>query len=318
MNKINVLVLAGGPDAERAVSLTGGRAVAETLARSPQFLVKYREIDTLDGALLAQLPGDCIFPVLHGPWGEGGPLQRLLEADGRPFVGSGAHAAAVAMDKVGTKERARALQIPTLSHAVLAAGVETPQPGFPVVLKPIDDGSSVDLYVCHTASDLEAARASAQQRHERLMIEPFIKGRELTVGIIAGRALPVLEIKPAQGLYTYDAKYNRDDTIYDTSPDLDHTLKARLREFSERLFAEIGCRHIARVDWLLDPEQGPFLLEINTMPGFTSHSLVPMAARRLGLDMLALCESLVRMALDDQQTPHAPPQRPRAPSHTAT
>jgi D-alanine-D-alanine ligase len=317
MSKINVLVLAGGPDAEREVSLAGGRAVAETLAQSPHFLAKYREVQSLDADELAALPGDCIFPVLHGPWGEGGPLQRLLETDGRPFVGSGSLASGVAIDKVLTKERARTLDIPTLEHQIVSADDELPRLDEPVIIKPIDDGSSVDLYLCRSMQEAQAARERAHQRHERLMIEPFVDGRELTVGILNGNALPVLEIRPADGLYSYDAKYDRDDTVYDTDPDLEPMLAAKLRRLSENLFRELRCRHIARVDWLLDPQRGPVLLELNTMPGFTSHSLVPMAARARGLDMLALCESLVRMALADHEAIHAGPPEPKHTFHTA-
>lgn len=296
---VEVLVLAGGPDAEREVSLAGGRAVAKALEASARFASRYQEVGKLDAAALAKMTGEVVFPVLHGPWGEGGPLQELLEADGRPFVGSSSRAAAVAINKAATKELARAMGLPTLDHVILSAEEDTPALDLPVIIKPIDDGSSVDLYLCRSASEVEKARSSAHVRHERLMIESFVDGRELTVGIIADKALPVLEIKPAEGMYDYDAKYNRDDTVYDLEPNLPGELEAELRRMSERLFAELGCRHIARVDWLLDSVRGPVLLEINTMPGFTSHSLVPMAARRVGLDMQALCEELARLALAD-------------------
>ncbi len=296
-----VLILAGGPDAEREVSLASGQAVAESLAGSAEFQPKYCVVEALDAGALAKLPGEIVFPLLHGPWGEGGPLQELLEADGRPFVGCGSRAAADAIDKIITKSIARSIHLPVLTEWVVAVGDSLPTLPYPVIVKPIDDGSSVDLYLCKSDADVEEARAEAHQRHRRLMIEPFIDGRELTVGILGGEALPILEIKPADGLYTYDAKYDRDDTVYDTAPLLALDLAARLREMSVHLFAEMGCRHLARVDWLLDAKRGPFLLEINTMPGFTSHSLVPMAAQQVGLDMLALCEKLLHLALTARQ-----------------
>ncbi|MFG0253067.1 MAG: hypothetical protein ACF8NJ_09365, partial [Phycisphaerales bacterium JB038] len=261
-----------------------------------------RRSSDLEADSLSRLPGEVVFPLLHGPWGEGGPLQELLEADGRPFVGCGSRAAADAIDKLITKNIARSIHLPVLKDWVVAAGDALPTLPYPVIVKPIDDGSSVDLYRCESDADVDAARAEAHQRHERLMIEPFVAGRELTVGILAGEALPVLEIKPAEGLYTYDAKYERDDTVYDTSPLLALDLANHLREMSARLFAEMRCLHLARVDWLLDPARGPYLLEINTMPGFTSHSLVPMAAQKSGLDMLVLCERLVRLAVADHPT----------------
>ncbi|MCK4871453.1 MAG: D-alanine--D-alanine ligase [Phycisphaerales bacterium] len=300
--KGQVLILAGGLDAEREVSLAGGREVAEALDASPQYIVKYREIDQPTQDELAELPGDVIFPVLHGPWGEGGTLQELLENDGRPYVGSRPKAARLAMDKVRSKELARELGIATPDWIVVHRDEPTPALDLPVIVKPIDDGSSVDLHHCRTKDEVEQARQQAHMRHERLMIEQFAEGCELTVGMVGTLALPVLEVKPADGLYTYAAKYERDDTRYDISPRLDAETAQCLTSLSERIFRKIGCRHIARVDWIYDEYDGPTFLEINTMPGFTRHSLVPMACQGIGLDMIALCESLLSMAITDGST----------------
>ena len=300
--KQTVLVLAGGPDAEREVSLAGGRAVAQALFNSPEYNVEYHVISTLSASQLAELPGDVIFPVLHGPWGEGGPLQDLLQNDGRPYVGSAPDAARKAMNKIISKNIARDISLPVLPHSVVSRGVipaDSPQP--PVIIKPVDDGSSVNLFLCRTEDEINKAVTEAASHHQQLMIEKYAPGRELTVGIIADQALPLLEIIPAQGLYSFAAKYDRDDTRYVFDPPgVSAEIQDNLRSMSLNLFNALGCRHLARVDWILQENNEPVFLEINTMPGFTAHSLVPMAAARAGLDMTAFCEKLVDLALADR------------------
>ena len=302
MTAIEVLVLGGGPDAEHEVSLNSSAAVAQALAESARYAVRREVIGALSLDQLRAMPGAVVFPVLHGPWGEGGPMQRLLEADGRPFVGCGALAARAAIDKLYTKQVALSLGIATGPAAVLCALDDAPPIALPLVLKPVHEGSSVGLAVCHTLEQWHDAAHVARQmlaagQTAAFMVEPYANGRELTVGVVAGESLPIVEIAPASGVYDYDAKYTRDDTRYVVDPPLPEGIAHAVQRDALRLARAMGCDMLARVDFLLDEQRGPRLLEVNTMPGFTSHSLLPMSAARMGLSMPQLCAKLVDDAL---------------------
>jgi D-alanine-D-alanine ligase len=290
---MDVLVLKGGPDAEREVSLCSGANVAAALRRAG-FGVHEVAIARPGLAEIRALPGAVVFPVLHGAWGEGGPLQEILEEDGRPYVGCRPRAARLAMDKVSTKAILGELGVPTPRAQELRPG-EALALGAPVVLKPADDGSSVDLRICTTLAEAERARREIETRRTRLMAEECIRGRELTVGLVDGECLPIIEIQPHAGAYDYEAKYHRDDTRYILDPDLPAGIAEAVRAFSLAAWHALGCRDVARADFMLD-ERGPWFLEINTMPGFTDHSLVPKAARHAGLSMEDLVGGLVRRA----------------------
>lgn len=320
----SILVLGGGPDSEREVSLKSAHFIALALRESGRFSAVHNQtIDRLTSDDLKKLPGDIIFPALHGGWGEGGPLQDLLESDDRPFVGSMSRAARHAMDKIATKFTARGLGIrtPDVHILDLRDGV-CPLP-FPVVMKPVHEGSTVGLFVCRSPQDWsEACATIADQRatagEDRVyMVEPCIqrpsgkKARELTVGIIDGEALPVIEITPATELYGYEEKYTRNDTAYVVAPLLPPGVTERIQAQTVELAKSMNIRHLARADFMLDADNdGPnaefaraWFLEINTLPGFTDHSLVPMAARHVGMPMPALCAKLVDMAIRDHQRP---------------
>lgn len=306
-----VLVLGGGPDSERAVSLSSAASIASALRASGRYRVIERTIDRIGLLDLRGMPGDVVFPALHGSFGEGGPLQEIMEQDGRPYVGCRPMAARKAMDKMQSKMVAAMLGVTTAE-----AGVFKPADGdcpleFPVVVKPVHDGSSVGLHVCRDGEDWRAARQTVEQdivgRPGRAyMVERFVKGRELTVGILDGEALPIIHIQPADGLYDYEAKYHRNDTVYTVNPTLPEGLAERVRADAMAVARGLGVRHLARVDFLLDDAGRTWFLEINTMPGFTDHSLVPKAAAAVGLAMPALCARLVDLALRDAM------ERPRA------
>jgi len=310
-----VLVLGGGPDAEREVSIKSATAIAEGLRASGRHEVRLEIIERLTGAELKALPGDVIFPYLHGPWGEGGPLQDVLEADGRAFVGSGAVASRLAMDKVASKQIAGMMSVPTPPMFVLSSTQDRCPFGFPVVVKPIHDGSTVGLHICGDAQGWERAMGViAGERAKGLvrsyMVEPKIGGqgwaRELTVGLLDNQPLPIIEIVPKDGLYDYEAKYVRNDTRYVLDPVLPAGVGERVQGWSVKIAAAMRCRHVARVDFMLEqPGAGAggggqvYFLEINTTPGFTDHSLVPKAAKSLGLSMSAVCDRLVELAIRD-------------------
>ncbi len=316
MSSLSVLVLGGGPDSEREVSLKSAHFIALALRESERFSTVYSQtIDKLTLDELKRLPGDVIFPALHGGWGEGGPLQDLLEADGRPFVGCKARAARHAMDKVATKLTAVQLGIPTPTCRVL----DLRDPGcplpFPVIIKPIHEGSTVGLHVCRTGDEWSAACRTIQAERATpkgdrcYMVESCIshptrpKARELTVGIIDHQPLPAIEITPADGLYDYEAKYTRNDTVYTPAPSLPGRVTETIQRQTADLAKAMNIRHLARADFMLDgdgPDATAWFLEINTLPGFTDHSLVPMAARHVGLPMPALCAKLIDLALRDR------------------
>jgi len=206
----------------------------------------------------------------------------------------------VAMDKIATKCLAHELDIPSPSAWVIP--VEDPDDESyidpPRVIKPVDDGSSFDLRICHTSEEIEAACSDLLQRREKLMAERYVAGREVTVGILLDQALPVTEIIPAEDaiFYDYAAKYERDDTQFIIEPDLPTQDSENCRKWALKLFHAMECRDIARVDFICD-ENGPWFLEINTMPGFTTHSLVPMAAKHIGISFPDLCGRLADAAL---------------------
>jgi D-alanine-D-alanine ligase len=299
-----VLVLGGGPDAERQVSLDSAAGVAAAIRDSGRFDVVERTIDRITSAEFRALPGDVIFPVLHGAFGEGGPLQDILDRSGRPYVGSGPSAARWAMDKMATKLAASRVGIPTPEACVLNLRDEGCPLPFPVVVKPVHEGSSVGLHLVRSPEQWPAVRRAvaedaATHPARVYMAERLIGGKELTVGLIDGRPLPTIHIQPADGPYDYEAKYHRDDTRYVLDPELPPGADAAVKDHATALARALGVRHVARVDYLLDEGARAWLLEINTMPGFTSHSLVPKAARHAGTSMPELCAGLVDLALRD-------------------
>lgn len=301
-----VLVLGGGPDAERRVSLDSAAAIADALRADGSFEVESVTIDSPDADQLAAMPGDVVFPALHGPFGEGGDLQDLLEQTARPYVGSGPKAARLSMDKLATKLAAARVGIGTPDACVFDPRTKACPIDLPLVIKPVQEGSSVGVHLIHDEQQwgcaFDAASRDAMRDPSRVyMVESLVQGRELTVGLIEQDgsldALPVTEIVPADGFYDYDAKYARDDTSYLIDPDLPLGVAEQIVRDALKLARALGVRHLARVDFMLDADDKPWLLEINTMPGFTTHSLLPMAARIRGLDMPALCAHLVRCAL---------------------
>lgn len=308
---MKILVLAGGPDAEHDISLASARAVADALRRNHDVL--YQEFRTITQDQLAALNADVVFPILHGPWGEGGPMQEMLETDARPYLGSRPAAAALAMDKLKTKSIAA-----RLTHAepqTRPLDTTTP-PTLPCIIKPNAEGSSVGLYIIKTHDDWANALHSIQADTTpgRTWInEPFLQGPEFTVPLIdtgsSGglTALPIIQITPAKGTYDFEAKYTRTDTTYTINPDIPEAFKARLTRTALDVANALGVRHLARVDFMLDkppgPDAEPHLLEVNTMPGFTATSLLPKAAASIGLDMPALCDTLARVAYESRPTP---------------
>ncbi len=305
---LKVLVLAGGPDRERPVSLASGCQVAQAL-RDAGHEVRERDIKPNDLSALNEFEsweGDVIFPVLHGKWGEGGGLQHILDDRGDPYVGCSGPAAELCMDKHRTKLALLSRGLPTPPFQLVSIG-QAHTMTLPVVVKAIDEGSSISLVVCRTEDEVLHARHQMRNEHPKLIIEQYIHGKELTVGVIGDltqrggySALPPIQIIPATDYYDYDAKYERDDTRYLFDIDLPDNVIQLVKQLAMDAHSTLGVRHLCRVDFIVDQANQPWILEINTIPGFTSHSLLPMAARQAGIEMPQLVDRLARLAIGDK------------------
>lgn len=298
---LRVTVLAGGPSAEREVSLASGTAIAAALRRHGHDVL-VADIGPDNLAALDE-PADVVFPALHGPFGEDGTVQRLMQQRGLRYVGSDATASATAMDKVATKVLVAADNIDTPAYEVWDAETLTtrarPDLALPVIVKPTDQGSSVATTIVRTPDEFPPAVRKTLAASPHALVEQFIAGDEITVGIVGRRTLPPICIRPKRGFYDYTAKYEDDATEYLFDAGHPAALLACAQDLSLRVFDRLGCRHLARVDWMADPAGRLWFLEINTLPGFTSHSLVPKAAARAGVPFDELVERLVRMAHED-------------------
>jgi D-alanine--D-alanine ligase len=286
-----VAVLLGGTSSEREVSLDSGRNVLEALQRRGVDATAVDGIPALLAALTA--PGgrryDRVFNILHGNrgGGEDGVLQGLLEALGVPYTGSGVLGSALSMDKIRTKQVWLALGLPTPRYVSLQRGEDVRAAahklGLPVIVKPACEGSSVGITRCFKDADLDAAVALASRYEGSLLVEQLIEGDEYTVGVLGTEALPSIRIVPAGEYYDYHAKYVASDTQY-LCPGLAGAAEQELQALTLAAFFAAGCSGWGRVDFMRDRAGKPWLLEVNTAPGMTSHSLVPKAARQRGIE----------------------------------
>ncbi|MGY4525802.1 D-alanine--D-alanine ligase [Pseudomonas sp. TE21394] len=286
-----VAVLYGGKSAEREVSLKSGAAVIDALTTAGVDVIA---IDVGDD-LLERLQSEKIdraFIILHGRGGEDGSMQGLLECLGIPYTGSGILASALAMDKLRTKQVWQSLGIPTPRHAVLASEedcrVAATELGFPLIVKPAHEGSSIGMAKVNSAEELVAAWQDAANYDSQVLVEQWIHGPEFTVAVLRGQVLPPIALGTPHVFYDYDAKYIANDTQYRIPCGLDSVKEQELIDLTARACDAIGIEGWGRLDVMQD-EQGRFwLLEVNTAPGMTDHSLVPMAARAAGLDFQQL------------------------------
>ncbi|ERI54139.1 D-alanine--D-alanine ligase [Pseudomonas sp. EGD-AK9] len=286
-----VAVLFGGKSAEREVSLKSGKAVLGALQAAG---VDAFGIDVGDD-FLARLNAEKIdraFIVLHGRGGEDGSMQGLLECAGIPYTGSGILASALAMDKLRTKQVWHSLGLPTPRHAVLssqadceAAAVEL---GFPLIVKPAHEGSSIGMAKVDSVEALIAAWQDAARYDSQVLVEQWIAGPEFTIAVLRGQVLPPIGLGTPHSFYDYDAKYLADDTQYRIPCGLSAEKEAELKELTARACEAVGTQGWARADVMQDASGQFWLLEVNTVPGMTDHSLVPMAARAAGLDFQQL------------------------------
>ena len=294
-----VAVMFGGKSAEREVSLKSGAAVLAALQRSG---VDAHAFDPATRGLheLQEQGFQRVFIALHGRFGEDGTVQGALELMGIPYTGSGVMASALAMDKFRTKLVWQAMNLPVPDYTLLTATSDwnavVQKLGLPLFVKPANEGSSVGISKVKSVADLPAAYAEAAKHDSIVIAESFIGGGEYTAAILGNQALPIIKIVPANEFYDYDAKYLRNDTQYLCPSDLPADKEAEMQQLAQQAFAVIGGAGWGRVDFLKDEAGKLYLLEINTSPGMTDHSLVPMAARVAGKSFEQLVVEILELA----------------------
>ncbi len=292
-----VAVLLGGKSAEREVSLKSGAAVLAALQKGG---VDAHAFDPADRPLHELQAFDLVFIALHGRYGEDGTLQGALELMGIPYTGSGVMASSVGMDKWRTKLLWRAAGVATPEFELVTAesdfdAIER-RLGLPLFVKPANEGSSIGISKVKTAGGLKAAYELAAKSDPLVIAEQFVGGGEYTVGILGDEALPIIRIVPANEFYDYEAKYLRDDTQYLCPCGLNAEQEAKIQAEALQAFRVLGAQGWGRVDFLMDEAGQHYFLEVNTSPGMTDHSLVPMGARARGLSFEQLVLQVLELA----------------------
>ncbi|MCX5885863.1 MAG: D-alanine--D-alanine ligase [Proteobacteria bacterium] len=294
-----IAVLMGGQSSEREISLRTGQAILKALQDRG-----YRAFPIDAGSDIAfrlrEGKVDIAFIALHGRLGEDGTIQGLLEVMGIPYTGSGVMASALSMNKVMSKKVFDFHKIPTpeFQYGDVAAlkGEKIDECcaiGFPMVVKPVEEGSTIGITIVRKKRELAGAVKKASAFGDTVLFERFIRGREVTVGVLDGRPLPIIEIAPREGFYDYHAKYTKGFTEYILPARLKKTSYARVQEFGVKAYQALGCEGVARVDFMVDEEERPYCLEVNTVPGMTETSLLPKAAKAVGIDFNELVETIL-------------------------
>ena len=298
-----VAVLYGGASAERSISLKSG---AEVIKGLQQANVDAFGIDLCGAGAdpiqqLQEAVFDRAFLILHGRGGEDGTIQGVLEIMAKPYTGSGVMASALGMDKVKCKQIWGASGLPTPQYRVADESSDVEQIanelGFPLIVKPAHEGSSIGMSKVTDKEQLRSAIADARKYDSAVLVESWISGPEFTVAILNGRALPVIRLETPHEFYDFNAKYEANDTQYHFEHGLSKAQVADLKQLSEQAFEMVGCSGWGRVDVMLDAQRGFQLLEVNTLPGMTDHSLVPMAAREAGICFEELVVTILQGSL---------------------
>lgn len=295
-----VVVLMGGVAAERDVSLRSGAAILEALKSEG---VEAVGCDVTSVAQLVEIAQkyDRAFIALHGRWGEDGGVQAVLDSLALPYTGSGMTASALAMDKLRTKWLWKGVGLPTPAFKVVSSSspldVENFDLTFPVIVKPSHEGSSIGMRKVDTLDALQEAVNFAQQYDSEILIEQWITGREFTCAVLDGEALPMIQLKTDHDFYDFDAKYQSNTTEYLCPCGLAAEEEKRIQALVLQAFDAVGARHWGRVDLMLNDQSQPWLIEINTVPGMTDHSLVPMAAKAVDLSFSKLVLKLISLTL---------------------
>lgn len=308
MNKnIKVAVLAGGIGSERQVSIQSGKAVSDAL-KSAGFKVITSDITPEKLDILEDESVDVFFPALHGEFGEDGKLQQIMDKRRLVYAGSGAEASRLAFDKLESKREFEKIGLKVTPAVTFERGLtagmlksKLPRNEGGYVVKPARQGSSVGISIVDKPEDAIEQAKETRRRFGETMIESYIEGRETTVGVVGDKPLDIVEIKPVSEFYDYYAKYDDDKTEFAFDTINAPRLEQQIKQAAVDCFNVLGCRHFSRVDFILTEDNNYYVLEINTIPGFTSHSLLPMAAKRAGMDMPELCAKIVELAISDKQ-----------------
>jgi D-alanine-D-alanine ligase len=300
-------VLMGGCSSEREVSLRSGNAVVEALQSRGHKVVPI-DLQWEDGRELDGVHLDVAFIALHGRFGEDGRLQQILQKRGIPYTGSGPEASRAAMDKVEAKRLFKLKSVETPPHRVIARGdsIDLMEHaaralGYPVVLKPRAEGSSVGVTVHEDRGTLLDGAAECFRHDSIGLMEKFIQGRELTVGILDGKALPIIELRPKSRFFDFKAKYQSPDTEYIVNPPLSDLDRRRISKAAKEAHDALGCEGMSRVDLILTPFCSVHVLEVNTIPGLTARSLLPKAAAAAGYEFPDLCWKIIDLAFKRKQ-----------------
>ncbi len=292
-------VLYGGLSAEREVSLKSGAAVGLAL-RELGFTVVMIDVDREIASRLKEADVKVVFIALHGVYGEDGSIQGVLEYLKIPYTGPGVMASSIAMHKVMTKRVLLSYGIQTPDYTVPDVGVDevsVPSGGYPLVVKPVAEGSSLGVSVVIGADDLTPALTEARKFSSQIMIESYVAGIELTAAVLQGEALPLIEIRPRDGIYDYQAKYTKGFTQYLVPAPVADSVTRKVQELALASARALGCyRGAVRVDFRLDMNDQPYVIEINTVPGMTETSLLPQAAAACGMDFVALIDRILQGA----------------------
>jgi D-alanine-D-alanine ligase len=291
-----IAVLAGGFSEERAVSLRSGKNVLDALTSLGYNAVLVDPISTLDFTEF-----DAAFNVLHGAFGEDGTIQALLEEQGVPYTGSGVAASLICMNKVSSKTMFERHNIPTAAFSVHIESISTlpPNMSYPVVLKPLSEGSSVGVSIADNDAELLEQSQALVSKYATFLLEDYVEGVEVTVGIIQSphtQALPVLELRPENRFYDYEAKYTPGMTTFVLPAEISALHTQQVQELAIKTFDILGCHGLGRVDFIVHPEKGPFALEVNTVPGMTNTSDLPAQAKHQGMSFEALVEGILQQA----------------------
>ncbi|MEI6534120.1 MAG: D-alanine--D-alanine ligase [Verrucomicrobiaceae bacterium] len=294
-----IAVLKGGSGSERAVSLKSAESVIEALILLGAVIC---DVDVTSAAFV--VPDGAVIAVnmIHGTFGEDGQLQRILEERGIPYTGAGVESSRVAFDKFLSKEKFIAAGVPTpQSQTLKLDGIDALRLSLPVVVKPPREGSSVGVHIVRTAAELASALEDAKRFGTETLVEEFIEGKELTVGVLGGVALPVIHIEPVSGFYDLNNKYpwmgGTGKTNYHCPATLDERTTKRVQDAALAAMKAVEVEVYGRVDIMLRNDGEPFVLEINTIPGMTTSSLLPKAARASGIEFPQLCERIIELSL---------------------
>lgn len=330
-SKLNIILLVGGTSTERYISKLSSKSIYDALLKlghnvilldpaygdnqpeEPEKFFDEKDFGEISNSNYIKCfnrkefdSADLVFVGLHGKWGEDGTVQAILDLKGIKYTGSKTLASAVTMDKILSKILFDEYNIPTpkwfsfrndeMTSKDVITKIES-EIGYPAIIKPNDQGSTVGLSICRKRDDVKNAMSLAKEYSEKILVEEFIPGRELTVGIIGDTALPVLEIKPKHEIYDYECKYTSGMSEYIVPADIPNEISQQLQQVSLKAFKALECEGYARIDFRLSPDNKFYLLEINTLPGMTSLSLVPKMAKAVGMSFEELIDKIIQLSL---------------------